>query len=330
VRSDAQRLDERQGIVAQVRRGMELPSRHLEELPHAAVAVHPQNLQVLATVRPPEAAGTARAAVQIWLDSASIPDFETVDVTAERHDFDRQLVSEDAWVREERLLPAPGVYVGSTHAHPLNSDQRPIGPRRRGWVRVDQPKLARAIQNNCAHSGRYDSRMTSPTAVEAWLRGPVEGVPPLLMPVAHALLHAREDATRALTGLTPEQIWASEGGASVGFHVRHLAGALDRLLTYARGEGLTPEQRRAAASEAGRGDPPADASSLIADLERAIDRALMQVRSTSPDTLLDARPVGRQQLPSTVLGVLFHAAEHAARHAGQAITIARRLHNVAG
>jgi hypothetical protein len=148
------------------------------------------------------------------------------------------------------------------------------------------------------------------------------------MPVAHALLHAREDATRALTGLTPEQIWTGDSGASVGFHVRHLGGALGRLLTYARGEGLTPEQRKAAAAEAMPGNPPADAASLVADLEDAIDRALVQVRATPPESLLDARAVGRQHLPSTVIGLLFHAAEHAARHAGQAITTARLLHKV--
>jgi hypothetical protein len=167
--------------------------------------------------------------------------------------------------------------------------------------------------------------MTSPPLPEAWLRGPVEGVPPLLMPVAHALLHAREDATRAVSDLTPQEIWASHGAASIGFHVRHLAGALDRLLTYARGEPLTAEQRKAAATEGVAGDPPADAASLIAELDRAVERALNQVRATSPDTLLDARAVGRQQLPSTVIGLLFHAAEHAARHAGQAITTARLL-----
>ena len=69
---------------------------------------------------------------------------------------------------------------------------------------------------------------------EAWLRGPVEGVAPMLVPVAHMLQHAQDDAAEAVNGLTPDQIWARPGGgASVGFHVRHLMGALDRLFTYA-------------------------------------------------------------------------------------------------
>jgi len=40
-------------------------------------------------------------------------------------------------------------------------------------------------------------------------------------------------------------------------------------------------------------------------------------------TLTDARAVGRQRLPSTVIGLLVHAAEHTTRHAGQIITTAK-------
>ncbi len=79
----------------------------------------------------------------------------------------------------------------------------------------------------------------SPNAPEPWLRGPVDGITPLLMPVAHALQQAHEDAAGVLGQLTTDQLWVRPGGAaSAGFHVRHIAGALDRLFTYARGEGL--------------------------------------------------------------------------------------------
>jgi uncharacterized damage-inducible protein DinB len=162
------------------------------------------------------------------------------------------------------------------------------------------------------------------STLEAWQRGPIDGVPPLLMPVAHAIVQAREDAGRALTGLSADQIWARPGGAaSVGFHVRHLAGALDRLFTYARGEPLSDEQRRRIPVEGLPGAPPAGTAELLADLDAIVARALDQVRATPDSTLLDARGVGRQQLPSTVIGLLFHGAEHATRHAGQAITTAR-------
>jgi uncharacterized damage-inducible protein DinB len=157
---------------------------------------------------------------------------------------------------------------------------------------------------------------------EPWLRGPVEGVPPLLMPAAHALLQAREDAAGVLASLTTGQLWARPGGAaSAGFHLRHLAGALDRLLTYARGLGLDEAQRRAASAE--ERETGLDAATLAADVNRAIEAALAQIRATRESDLLEPRGVGRRQLPSTVIGLVFHAAEHATRHAGQAVTTAR-------
>ena len=160
--------------------------------------------------------------------------------------------------------------------------------------------------------------------MEAWLRGPVDGVSPVLQPVAHMLLHALEDATGALEGLSPEQIWARPGGgASVGFHVRHLMGALDRIFTYARGESLDAAQMAYLKSESDPGDPPADGDALSRELAAAIDRALAQVRSTPDATLFDPRGVGRRQVPTTVLGLLVHGGEHSARHAGQAITLKR-------
>jgi uncharacterized damage-inducible protein DinB len=158
-------------------------------------------------------------------------------------------------------------------------------------------------------------------APEAWLSGPVEGVLPHLVPVAHALVQVRRDLEAAAAGLTPEQLWARPGGAaSVGFHLRHVAGVLDRLLTYARAEELTEEQMRALRNEGQPGEPPADAAALVRDARAAIDRALDQVRATPPASLLEPRAVGRQRLPSTVLGLLYHAAEHATRHTGQAVT----------
>jgi uncharacterized damage-inducible protein DinB len=153
---------------------------------------------------------------------------------------------------------------------------------------------------------------------EVWLRGPLPGYAPSLMPVAHALLQAREDVERVATGSTTEELWRRPGGAaSAGYHLRHLAGSLDRLLTYARGEQLDDAQRAALAHEGTAGDP---ASVLVPFVLAQIDRALDQVRRTPAESLGDARKVGRAGLPSTVLGLLFHAAEHTTRHAGQLIT----------
>jgi hypothetical protein len=161
---------------------------------------------------------------------------------------------------------------------------------------------------------------------EVWLRGPLDGYHPMLMPVAHSLLQVREDLARLERTVTAEQLWARPGGAaSIGFHIRHTGGALDRLLTYARGETLEASQLAFLAGEEAPGEPPVALSALAIGLNATIDRSLAQLRVTNPERLLDAREVGRGKLPSTVLGLLVHAAEHSTRHMGQAITTARIL-----
>ena len=159
---------------------------------------------------------------------------------------------------------------------------------------------------------------------EAWLRGPVDGVPPLLQPVAHALLQAREEVHGAVRDLPAAMLWTRPAGvASVGFHLQHLSGVVDRLFTYARGQALDEDQRRALAGE---GQPVADgqdAAMLLDRFDARVELALEQLRATDERTLLEPRPVGRAQLPSTVLGLLFHAAEHTQRHVGQLLVTAR-------
>lgn len=168
--------------------------------------------------------------------------------------------------------------------------------------------------------------MTDNAQPEVWLRGPVPGVPGLLQPVAHCLLQCREELTVNVPGMTPDQIWARpSGAASIGFHVRHAAGSLDRLFTYARGERLSAAQKAALAAEDEPDGAPDVAATLVALFAEAVERAVEQLRRTNETTLLDPRPVGRAQLPSTILGLLFHAAEHTQRHAGQVVTTAKIL-----
>jgi uncharacterized damage-inducible protein DinB len=81
--------------------------------------------------------------------------------------------------------------------------------------------------------------------------------------------------------------------------------------------------RHSSPREGEPGEPPAGAAELLGALERAITLAVDALRATPPATLDDARGVGRKQLPSNVRGLLFHAAEHARRHAGQVIVTAR-------
>ena len=173
--------------------------------------------------------------------------------------------------------------------------------------------------------------MVPPQQTEAWQRGPVEGFEPLVMPMVHALLQAREDLEQLALTVPGDIVWQRPGGAaSIGFHVRHAGGALDRLLTYARGEALSEAQRAAARVEGEAGDPPATLATVVADVNRIIGRALDELRAMPTDRLLEARTVGRAALPSNVLGLLFHAAEHATRHVGQAITTAKILTGAAG
>ncbi len=167
-------------------------------------------------------------------------------------------------------------------------------------------------------------RMEAMTQPEPWLRGPVPGIPWMLQPVAHAFVMAREDAERAVEGLTVEELWRQPGGvASAGFHLAHLAGSTDRLLTYARGETLSESQRAALALEAALASLRPPLGDLLAAWHRAVDAALVQFSTTPDATLAEPRVVGRARLPSTVIGLLFHAAEHASRHTGQIVTTAK-------
>jgi uncharacterized damage-inducible protein DinB len=159
---------------------------------------------------------------------------------------------------------------------------------------------------------------------EVWLRGPVDGVPPLLQPVAHALLQAHEEVEALLQGFPEELLWTRPSGvASVGFHLQHLAGVVDRLFTYARGEALSPAQRELLAAEGQPGPTGTDAQALVETFGNGVERALAQLRATEERTLTEARAVGRAQLPSTVLGLLVHAAEHTQRHVGQLLVTVR-------
>jgi uncharacterized damage-inducible protein DinB len=166
--------------------------------------------------------------------------------------------------------------------------------------------------------------MSDTPPVEVWLRGPVPAIPDLLQPVAHALLQCREELHARVSTLSPQDLWAQpSGAASVGFHVRHAAGSLERLFTYARGERLSPAQRRALATEGNPDLSPGAAEALLACFDAAVEAALAQLRETGEAALLERRGVGRAQMPSTVLGLLFHAAEHTQRHVGQVATTIR-------
>ena len=171
-------------------------------------------------------------------------------------------------------------------------------------------------------------------ATEAWLSGPIPEIDPLLLPAAHALVQARTDILDASSTLGAVQLWAKPGGAaSVGFHLLHVAGSIDRLLTYARGDQLDGSQRAALEEERAIGaftlnaenpqGTPRSHASLVKGVGVAIETALATYANTDRATLHAPRLVGRTGLPSTVFGLHFHIAEHTQRHTGQIVTTAR-------
>lgn len=163
-----------------------------------------------------------------------------------------------------------------------------------------------------------------PNQPEIWLRGPLPNVPALLQPAAHALLQAYDDVAVALDNFPDSLLWERPAGlASVGFHLRHIAGVQDRMLTYARSEALTEAQFTHLKNEAQPNTQTAN--DLLTYLRTQTDRTLTYLHGVDPGTLPDFRPVGRTALPSTVGGLLFHAAEHSMRHVGQLLVTARVL-----
>jgi len=151
---------------------------------------------------------------------------------------------------------------------------------------------------------------------EVWLRGPVEGIPSLLQPAAHALLQAVEEIKELMDHFPDNLLWERPAGvASPGFHLLHITGVLDRLSTYAKGEVLSEEQLAYLKAESLQ--QATTSEELIERLGQQVQRILEQFKNTGEAGLTDVRTVGRKALPSTVQGLLFHAAEHTMRHLGQ-------------
>src|SRR6185295_18788438 len=107
---------------------------------------------------------------------------------------------------------------------------------------------------------------------------------------------------------------------SVGFHLRHVAGSTDRLMTYVSGGQLSSDQMTVLKAEK---EPGATGEELLASIDRAFANAETVARAIDPARLAEPRGVGRKQLPTTVIGLLVHIAEHTQRHVGQAISAAK-------
>jgi hypothetical protein len=162
--------------------------------------------------------------------------------------------------------------------------------------------------------------------MEAWLRGPEPGVDPVLAPLLFSLRQAAEDLTVHTEGLAPAQIWARPGGLTpIGFHLRHIAGSVDRLTTYLGDRPLDAQQSAGFEAESREPADPASepVEALLALVRSRFERASAVVRALDPTMLAEPRAVGRKRLPTTVAGLLVHIAEHTARHVGLAVAAAK-------
>lgn len=159
---------------------------------------------------------------------------------------------------------------------------------------------------------------TTLNQVEPWLRGTLTDVDALRRQVLHALELTTEDIHRWCASLSDAEVNVHPLGLpSVAFQVRHIGRSLDRLLTYAEGRPLSAEQHIALAAES---LPDATTLSLLEEFDIALRISADRIRAMDPSRYASPRGVGRENLPTTVAGLLIHCAEHTQRHTGQAIT----------
>lgn len=153
------------------------------------------------------------------------------------------------------------------------------------------------------------------------MRGSLPGIEPLVMPVFFSFQMVREDLAKYTAGITQEQLWTRVGElAPLGFHLRHIAGSVERLTTYLMNESLSADQLTALKEEA---PPGAPLSELLTAVDTTLAATEARLRTIDPGTIHESRYIGRKRLPTTVLGLLVHIAEHTQRHLGQAITTAK-------
>ena len=161
---------------------------------------------------------------------------------------------------------------------------------------------------------------------EVWQRGPIENIPALLQPVAHALLQAREEVGEIMNGFPENLLWEKPAGAaSPGFHLQHITGVLDRLFTYARNESLTNGQAYTLSVEGDKDKTTQSMFQLIELFNNQVSISIDELSKTNVETLTDVRTVGRKKIPSTLIGLYFHAAEHTMRHIGQLLVTVKCL-----
>lgn len=141
----------------------------------------------------------------------------------------------------------------------------------------------------------------------------------------HALEQAGEDVDAWCAELTDAELAATPYGLpSIAFQLRHIAGSLDRLLTYVEGRALNEQQLAALQNERGA-ELSRDAAFEEFAKTLALSSGRLRKLGATAATLQEPRTVGKRNLPTTVGGLLMHVAEHTQRHVGQTITTAKIL-----
>jgi uncharacterized damage-inducible protein DinB len=161
---------------------------------------------------------------------------------------------------------------------------------------------------------------------EPWLRGTHSDVPAAGRAVLHALELSLDDLTKWTAGLTDDEVHSQPLGLTpIAFHLRHIAGSTDRILTYAEGGQLSSEQLAALKTEQGSDGDRESLAALLGEVEACFGRATERIRALAAEDLDTPRSVGRKQLPTSLGGALIHVADHTLRHTGQVITTAKTL-----
>lgn len=154
---------------------------------------------------------------------------------------------------------------------------------------------------------------------EVWLRAQELDSDPLKHLVLCTLQQVREEVKRAVDEVGIEKTWARPYGlAPIGFHVRHIAESIDRLLTYLEG-GLLDDTQLGVLRQELKEELPAAA--LFELLEMRLSSAEQRVKEAD---LRGGTLIGRAQIPVPKATLLGHIAEHTQRHLGQ-IAVLRRL-----
>lgn len=164
---------------------------------------------------------------------------------------------------------------------------------------------------------------------EVWQRGPIENIPALLQPVAHALLEANEEAQSIMEGFPENLLWERPAGvASPAFHLQHIRGVIDRLFTYSGKELLSKRQIDEISIEGNRDKTSLSMQQMLDQLDKRVADAVEELKNVNPDSLTEPRGIGRKQIPTTLIGLYVHSAEHSMRHIGQLLVTVRVLKGI--